>query len=53
MSLPAATKDTSEHPSKTAVAAPVDKANKEADIDRKASSPFHEYSIDTLTDMLL
>lgn len=35
MSLPQATKDTSEHPPKTAVAAPVDKANKKADVDRK------------------
>ena len=37
MSRPTATKDISEHPAKTAVAAPVNKANKEADVDRKAS----------------
>ncbi|KAI0028014.1 hypothetical protein K488DRAFT_90191 [Vararia minispora EC-137] len=35
MSLPPAVKDTTEHPPKNAVASPVNKANKDADIDRK------------------
>ncbi|KAI0311876.1 hypothetical protein OF83DRAFT_1068125 [Amylostereum chailletii] len=35
MSLPPATKDTSEHPGKLSVASPVDKHAKDADVDRK------------------
>jgi hypothetical protein len=35
MSLPGAIKDTTEHPSKNAVSAPVDKKEKAADVDRK------------------
>ncbi len=35
MSLPSAVKDTSEHPPKNAVAAPVNKQEKAADVDRK------------------
>ena len=35
MSLPSAVKDTTEHPPKNAVAAPVNKEEKAADVDRK------------------
>jgi hypothetical protein len=35
MSLPTAVKDTSEHPAKNAVSAPVNKQQKTADVDRK------------------
>lgn len=38
MSLPNATKDTTEHPPKNAVAAPVNKQEKDADVDRKVLS---------------
>jgi len=42
MSLPAAPKDISTHPTKGSVVDPVNKANKEADIDRKVCA--HPYS---------
>jgi hypothetical protein len=35
MSLPTATRDTTEHPAKNAVSAPVNKQEKAADVDRK------------------
>lgn len=35
MSLPNATRDTTEHPSKYAVTAPVDRNEQAADVDRK------------------
>lgn len=35
MSLPTATRDTTEHPAKNAVSAPVNKEEKAADVDRK------------------
>jgi len=38
MSLPNAAKDTTEHPPKNAVAAPVNKQEKTADVDRKVLS---------------
>jgi len=38
MSLPNAAKDTTEHPHKNAVAAPVNKQEKAADVDRKVLS---------------
>jgi hypothetical protein len=38
MSLPNAAKDTTEHPPKNAVAAPVNKQEKAADVDRKVLS---------------
>ena len=38
MSLPNAAKDTTEHPPKNAVAAPVNKQEKDADVDRKVLS---------------
>jgi hypothetical protein len=41
MSLPNATKDTTEHPPKNAVAAPVNKQEKAADVDRKVLSFMH------------
>ena len=39
MSLPNATRDTTEHPSKYAVPAPVDRSEQAADVDRKVSHP--------------
>ncbi len=41
MSLPNATRDTTEHPGKYAVPAPVDKREQAADIDRKVSHPIY------------
>lgn len=35
MSLPSAAKDTSEHPAKNSVSVPVNKQEKDADVDRK------------------
>jgi hypothetical protein len=39
MSLPNATRDTTDHPSKNAVPAPVDRSEQAADVDRKVSHP--------------
>ena len=39
MSLPTAQKDVGDHPAKDSVVDPVNKANKDADIDRKVGSP--------------
>lgn len=47
MSLPNATKDTTEHPPKNAVAAPVNNQEKAADVDRKVV--VHESSSYLLT----
>jgi hypothetical protein len=51
MSLPDAIKDTTEHPNKNAVSAPVDKKEKAADVDRKVL--FHPYLVFSLTDPIL
>jgi hypothetical protein len=50
MSLPDAIKDTTEHPNKNAVSAPVDKKEKAADVDRKVL--FRPYPF-SLTDPIL
>src|SRR6266403_5787928 len=52
MSLPNATKDTTEHPPKNAVAAPVNKQEKAADVDRKVLS-FMYLSLTLLLTLLL
>jgi hypothetical protein len=50
MSLPDAIRDTTEHPSKNAVSAPVDRQEKAADVDRKVlPRPYTS----TLTDVIL
>ena len=52
MSLPNAVKDTTEHPPKNAVAAPVNKQEKAADVDRKVL-PFMPLSLTLWLTLLL